>query len=124
MTQLTPEQMMPKYRWVASYMVDPGDGIVSRRHLDLQTEHILEATEELVKAIGLEIFVVGVECLGEVDDGLKSEVRDLGEELDCAEAVLDGYAMRIGLERTHFDCVGDYVTTVCDRLIEMGKLDV
>ena len=42
--------------------------------------------------------------------------RDAEAELICAEDVLDGYAAGLDLKQTHFDCVGDYIKAVVERL--------
>jgi|GEM_PF-3501180 len=42
--------------------------------------------------------------------------RDVKAELICAEDVLDSYAAGLDLEQTHFECVGDYIKAVVERL--------
>ena len=43
-------------------------------------------------------------------------IRSAEDELNCAEEVLDGYAAHLDLEETAFDCIGEYITAVCDAL--------
>ncbi len=44
---------------------------------------------------------------------LKSdEVRDAEAELNCAEDVLDALSANLDMEKTDFDCIGEYITAV------------
>jgi len=44
---------------------------------------------------------------------LKSdEVRDAEAELNCAEDVLDSLSVNLDMEKTDFDCIGEYITAV------------
>ena len=47
-----------------------------------------------------------------------TEERNAEDELNCAEDVLDGYAAHLDLEKTDFDCIGDYIDAVCKKLKE------
>jgi hypothetical protein len=38
--------------------------------------------------------------------------RNVCEELNCAEEVLDGLSVDLGMEKTDFDCIGDYIKAV------------
>jgi hypothetical protein len=46
----------------------------------------------------------------------QDDIRSAEDELNCAEEVLDGYAAHLDLEETAFDCIGEYITAVCDAL--------
>lgn len=38
--------------------------------------------------------------------------RDAEAELNCAEEILEVYSVRLNLEQTHFECIGDYIQAV------------
>lgn len=37
-------------------------------------------------------------------------------QVNCAEEILDSYAAHLNLKETSFDCIGDYITAVCEAL--------
>lgn len=49
---------------------------------------------------------------------MNTEPRNAEDELNCAEEILDGYAAHLDLEKTDFDCIGDYIDAVCKKLKE------
>ena len=55
----------------------------------------------------------------EQEQAQRPNVRDAESELNCAEEVLDGIVASLpegAMQRTDFDCIGDYITAVVEAL--------
>ena len=47
---------------------------------------------------------------------LEADIERVQTELNCAEEILDHFACDLNLDETSFDCIGDYITAVCQAL--------
>lgn len=82
-----------------------------------------------------EVKPVGIHAWNEMRDGffaraieatvinkMEAATRDAESELNCAEEILDALAVDLNLQKTDFECIGDYITAVVGKMKDDARM--